>query len=171
MTLTSYDNIVYDTARDEGASDIFAKIILSQLKHESSNFTSRVFKLNNNPMGMKFPSKRKSPYISGKGTKPPGNEGATPYAKYNSLSDAVRDLFHWLSYNGIDTSNIQTVEDYSERLRQRGYMGNTQEAKRIYIAGLSRYLKSLSGATLGGGSILILFVALSAIIYLLTTIK
>lgn len=147
-TVKKFDPIeqaVIDTAISEGAKEDFARIVLAQFKHESSNFKSNVYKKNNNPMGMKVPYKRKSPFIAGAGTKPPSNEGATPYARFRNIQDATRDLFHWLRYRNIDFTKIDNVEDYSEKLRQKSYMGNTQAAKKIYIAGLSRWLKSMSG--------------------------
>jgi uncharacterized FlgJ-related protein len=139
-----YKKIVYDTAISEGASPAFAKIIVAQLQHESADFKSNVFKKNNNANGMKVPSRRKSPFIAGKGTQPPGNEGKTPYARFNSLQDNVRDLFHWLKYNKVPFKSITTVSAYAEELRKRSYMGNTEAGKKIYIAGLSRYLKKIA---------------------------
>lgn len=161
------EEIVYKTATAQGATDTFARIVIAQMKHESANFTSNVFLRNNNPMGMKMPSKRKSPYIARAGTQPPGNEGATPYARYNSLSDATKDLFHWLNYKGIKWASIKTVSDYAEQLRRASYMGNTQEAKQIYIAGLTRYLNGIAGKVAGQGSGLILLLAVGITIFLL----
>lgn len=143
--MNNFQKIVYDTAKGQGANDMFAKIIVSQLGHESADFKSNVFLKNNNANGMKVPSKRKSPYIAGSGTKPPSNEGKTPYARFASLEDNVKDLFLWLTYNKIDHKTITGVEDYAERLRQRSYMGNTEAGKKIYIAGLSRRFKALGG--------------------------
>jgi hypothetical protein len=157
-TFNQYEQTVYSTAIAEGASDSFARILIAQLKHESADFTSHVFKTDNNPMGMKMPSVRKTPYIAGKGLQPPGKEGATPYAHYNNLSDAVKDLFNWLNYNKINWKVITSVPVYAELLRQKSYMGNTQEAKNIYIAGLTRYLNGVLGKVSGANSFVILFI-------------
>lgn len=171
--MTLEQKTVYDTAISEGASPLFAKTIVAQTMHESANFSSNVYKKNNNPMGMKMPSVRKSPYILGPGTKPPGNEGATPYAKYASLKDAIRDLFNFYRYNkyNFDFSKDITVNDFSERLRQKSYFGNTLAAKQIYIAGLTNNLKKLGeglgGVKKSGGAVMIGLLILISISYIL----
>ena len=164
----SLEQTVYDTAISEGATDTLARIILAQVKHESANFSSNVFKRNNNPMGMKMPSKRKTVWIAGAGTKPPGNEGATPYARYNSLADAIHDLFNWLHYNKIPVNEIQSVSQYSELLRQRSYMGNTETAKKIYIAGLSKWMKEIGGAVSGSSLSFFLIAVILTTLILIT---
>lgn len=164
---------IYNVAIENGKDDRFSRIVISQLKHESGNFTSNVFKKNNNPMGMKMPSKRKSPYIAGKGTQPPGNEGATPYARYNSLEDAVRDLFHFFQFNGYNFDRVNSannekdaIVEYAEEMRKHGYMGNSQTAKNIYIAGLSNWFKRISNLSPAAGSIgILVFIVLVVLFF------
>lgn len=148
--MTREQQIVYDIAKAGKVAK--PELIVAQMMHESQNFTSHVYKANNNPMGMKMPSKRKSPYILGPGTKPPPKEGPTPYAKYASLGDSAKDLLHYLAFNKVTTpANIDSVEHYAEALRAYGYMGKSQSGKAIYVAGLNNNLKKL-GATLQGGT-------------------
>jgi len=167
MIINNNHSTVYRTALSEGASDTFARIVLSQMVHESANFTSNVFKQNNNPLGMKVPSVRKSPYILGAGTNAPANEGKTPYARFASLADATRDLFHWLRFNKIDFKNISTPDQYAAVLKQKGYYGDTQKN---YTNALTRFFSQLSDVAFTGGGVgvLIFVVASVALLFYLT---
>jgi len=157
---------VLKVAVNEGASNAFAQIVLTQMMHESADFTSNVYKKNNNPMGMKVPRVRKSPYILGAGTGAPSNEGPTPYARFASLSDAVKDLFHWLKYNKIKYNQLTNIQDYVAALKSKSYFGSSDSGAKIYTAGLINNFKKLGvkitqaaqsiadAALPGGGSIL-----------------
>jgi uncharacterized FlgJ-related protein len=169
MIATNNQNTVYNVARNEGASDTFARIVLAQMLHESANFTSNVFKSNNNPLGMKVPSVRKSPYIIGAGTNAPANEGKTPYAKYASLGDATHDLFHWLRFNKVDFQKITTPELYAAVLKQKGYYGDTQQN---YSNAITRFFTQLSSVAFTSGGVgLVVFVVASIALFLFLTIK
>lgn len=169
MTITNNHSTVYNTAKSEGASDTFAKIVLSQFVHESGNFTSNVFRKNNNPLGMKVPSKRKSPYILGAGTSAPTNEGSTPYARFASLADATRDLFHWLRYNKIDFSKIYSPAEYASILKSKGYYGDTEAN---YSNALSRFFNQFRNATFpGGGIAIVIFLVVAITLFYFLTNK
>lgn len=66
-----------------GYKNIDTAVIFAQAKHETGNFTSDIYKENNNLFGMQVPSIRKN-YVTGK------NRG---HATYKSLFDSVRDYF------------------------------------------------------------------------------
>lgn len=169
MIINANHSTVYNTARNEGATDTFARLVVSQMVHESANFTSNVFKTDNNPLGMKMPSVRKSPYIQRAGTLAPGNEGKTPYAHFASLADATRDLFHWLRYNKINFQNIRTPENYAQVLKSKGYYGDTQQN---YTNALTRFFSQLSGvAFTGGGMAVVVFLVVSIGIFIYLTTK
>lgn len=136
--------IAYDTFISEGVNSETAKILVAQMMHESKNFTSNVFKTDNNPMGMKVPKTRETLAIGPGKTKAPGKNGDIgSYAKFNSLEDAAKDLLLWHKANKIDINNYNTPELYSEVLRSKNYMGQTEQAKNIYIAGLRNNLKTI----------------------------
>jgi len=97
----------------------YADFVVAQAKHESANFTSNVYKANNNPFGMKVPSQRK--FLGTRGT--PANDGGY-YARYESDSVAFEDLLLWMRARKFPT-NLETVEDYAEALKARGYFGDT----------------------------------------------
>lgn len=167
MTINNNHSTVYNVAKSEGATDTFARLVVSQFTHESNNFTSNVFKKNNNPLGMKVPAKRKSPFILGAGTSAPSNEGSTPYAKFASLADATRDLFHWLRYNKINFDAIYSPGQYAAILKQKGYYGDSQEN---YTNALNRFFKQFAKVSFpgGGGSLVVLVLVSVVVIYYLT---
>jgi len=170
---------VLQAAVNEGATNAFAQLVLTQMMHESADFTSNVYKRNNNPMGMKVPRLRKSPYILGAGTKAPTNEGPTPYARFASLTDAVKDLFHWLRYNKIKFNEISTISQYVAALKSKSYFGNSDSGAKIYVAGLINNFRklgvkaiqaagSIADTTIpGSGSAILLIVVGLAVLYFL----
>lgn len=170
---------VLKAAVKEGATNAFAQLVLTQMMHESADFTSNVYKRNNNPMGMKVPRVRKSPYILGSGTKAPSNEGSTPYARFASLTDAVKDLFHWLRYNKIRFNEMETIKQYVEALRSKSYFGDSASGAKIYTAGLINNFKKLGVKAIeaagkiadvtipgSGSAILFIFLAVAALYFL-----
>ena len=48
------DQIIYDIAIKNGFSPTSAKLIVGQARFESANYTSAVFRANNNTSGMKY---------------------------------------------------------------------------------------------------------------------
>lgn len=126
---------VMQAAIDKGNTVTFAKLLAAQAIHESANFTSNVFKKNNNAFGMKTPRVRKSPYILGAGSAAPASEGPTPYAKYASVSDSAKDVLHWLAYNKVNTGLYTTPDAYAAVLKSKGYYGDT-------VANYTRALKA-----------------------------
>jgi flagellum-specific peptidoglycan hydrolase FlgJ len=131
---------IYNALRKAGVPDVNARIITAQSRVESSNYSSNVFKQNNNAFGMKVPSVRKSPYILGAGTKAPSSEGATPYARYASVEDSARDIVHWLQYNHANYSQLTTADSYATYLKNKGYYGATLAS---YAAGIGTYLMKM----------------------------
>jgi len=110
----------------------YADVILAQAKHESANFTSKVYRDNNNPFGMKTPSKR--PFLGTQGSK--ASDGGY-YARYLNDSEAFKDFLLWLSYNNIP-NNFTTIEQYVSAIRSKGYFTDTLDN---YINALKRWLK------------------------------
>lgn len=109
----------------------YAAIIVAQAKHESANFTSAVYKANNNPFGMKVPSIRK--FLGSVGTKAP--DGGY-YARYDSDTTAFKDFLIWLTARRFPV-DLGSVEAYATALKAKGYFGDTVEN---YIRGIKRWL-------------------------------
>jgi hypothetical protein len=79
-----------------GFSEKQSAIILAQAKFESGNFTSAVYKRNNNPFGMRLAKVRK--------TVNAGDPDKDQYANYTSIEQSVQDLILWHEYNNIPIS-------------------------------------------------------------------
>jgi uncharacterized FlgJ-related protein len=78
--------------------------------HETGNFTSDVFRNNNNLFGMRHPEHRP--------TKSTGDLNG--YATYKSLQDSVRDFKEWIMYNGLP-SNYENVSDLVSDMKDKEY--------------------------------------------------
>jgi len=53
-TISKIGYDLYDLLTEAGFKDDYARFIVAQAAHESANFTSNVFKQNNNPFGIKY---------------------------------------------------------------------------------------------------------------------
>ena len=141
-----YDQLIYDTAVQEGFNPVVAKLIVAQARLDSSNYSSSVFKCNNNMYGMKYVGQ----LLASKGTLAPSNEissGCTPsgtkcerigvgnckngdyYAKYSSPADSVKDVIQRLykiTRKGIGFNELNSTTDtisFATALKQRDYYG------------------------------------------------
>ncbi len=65
----------------------YPDIVFAQAVLESGNFTSKLFKTQNNLFGMKVPHKRQTTAINKRG-----------YAKYNSIDDSIIDYSFYQQY-------------------------------------------------------------------------
>ena len=107
-----------------GVNPALANIVFAQACHETGNFTSPVFLLNNNCFGMRPPQE----YIIATGEQ-------FGYAKYNSIEDSAQAMSVYLSAHGI-TGNIQTVDQYVNSLHDQAYFeADLQE----YINGVTYF--------------------------------
>jgi len=136
------EETIYKSAREEMVPDTVAKLMIAQSQQETGNFTSAVFKDDNNGFGMKVPSIRKDPYIKGPSVHANLSEGKTPYAHYDNLADSTKSLVNWMRYNKIKWSDIDTPEKYATVLKSKGYYG---DALSNYLYNISRYYDKLKG--------------------------
>lgn len=101
----------------------YADFVIAQAKHESANFTSKVYRENNNPFGMKVPRVR--PFLGTQGTPAPASEGkGMYYARYESDTVAFKDLLKWFRAVRFPIG-LTTVEEYAKALKAEGYYGDT----------------------------------------------
>jgi uncharacterized FlgJ-related protein len=130
------DQQIYNTAIEQGFNPIAAKLIVAQARFESADYTSNVFKRNNNTSGVKFIGQKNAT----QGTlSPEGNY----YAKYNTIQDSLNDKIVRL-YNirmrGVTPEQLKNAKDAAEfarLLKQRGYYGSSEAE---YAAGLKSKL-------------------------------
>jgi len=146
--MANYDQLIYNTAIENGFTPISAKLIVAQSRVESADYKSNVFINNNNLFGMKFIGQP----LAVRGTLAPSNErncGGTCngdyYSKYSSPSDSVKDLtsrLYKITRNGVtfdDLKNSTDADDFANKLKKRDYFGG---AAATYAAGIrSRLLK------------------------------
>lgn len=102
--------------------------IQAQAKHETGNFTSRIYLQNHNLFGMRFPSSRDTTAIDNRDN----------YAYYNNDEDSVKDLVKWLEYTGVDKNPApKTLTAYVAALKRRGYF---EDSIKNYMNGLKSWL-------------------------------
>lgn len=149
MTPSQIDKAIYDTAIKQGFNPIAAKLIVGQARFESADYTSFVFRLNNNTSGIKF---IKQPNAVQGTLSPEGDY----YAKFNTIQDAINDKIvrlYNINMRGISPQQLKdstSAEDFARKLKQRGYYGNTpfgtpQAEKDIanYANGINAKIKKL----------------------------
>lgn len=98
-------------------------IVLAQAKFESGNFTSKIFKQNNNMFGMRKARQRITTAESEKST----------YAYYRDWIDAVHD---YAMYQSVVMRSVENEENYFNRLGER-YAEDT-----LYISKLKSMIKN-----------------------------
>lgn len=112
MTTTNnagYD--LYDLLKEAGFSDTYRRFIVAQAAHESDNFSSPVYKENNNPFGIKFFGQDEAE----------GEKGG--YAYYLTVGQAVQDYKRIFKSYGFVTLN--TLESFVKLLQNRHYFEAT----------------------------------------------
>jgi hypothetical protein len=135
--MANYDQIIYDTAIKQGFTPTAAKFIVGQARFESANYTSAVFKANNNTSGMKFigqplatrgslaPLSERSATCRSGGT----CNNSDHYAKFASVQDSATDKIVRLyskTMGGVtpeQLKNAKTAEEFARLLKKRSYYG------------------------------------------------
>ena len=152
MTAQQIDQQIYDMAIANGFNKTSALFVVAQARLESADYTSNVFKKNNNAFGMKF---IKQP-LATKGTPAPASEGDF-YAKFTTPADSAKDVItrnYQKTRAGITPDMIkqaQTPTEYSTLLKKRGYYGASASQ---YANGITSKLKKIKIAdTLPGVTI------------------
>lgn len=135
--MNNYDQIIYDTAIKQGFTPTSAKFIVGQARFESANYTSAVFKANNNTSGMKYIGQP----LASRGTLAPMSERSATcrsggkcnnsdhYAKFKSVQDSATDKIvrlYSLNMGGVTPQQLkdaQTPEEFARLLKKRSYYG------------------------------------------------
>jgi uncharacterized FlgJ-related protein len=126
------DQKIYNTAIEQGFNPTAAKLIVAQARFESADYTSNVFKKNNNTSGVKFIGQKNA--VQGT-LSPEGNY----YAKYNTVQDSLNDKIvrlYNIKMRGVTPEQLKNSTDATEfanLLKQRGYYGSSAAE---YAAGL-----------------------------------
>jgi uncharacterized FlgJ-related protein len=146
-----YDQLIYDTAIKQGFSPTAAKFVVAQARFESADYTSNVFKANNNTSGMKYIGQS----LATRGTLAPKNERSATcqaggacrdsdhYAKFRSIQDSANDKIvrlYSITKGGVTPSQLKsakTPEEFANLLKRRGYYGDSES---VYANGLKAKL-------------------------------
>jgi flagellum-specific peptidoglycan hydrolase FlgJ len=117
----------------------YAAWIIAQAKHESANFTSRVYRTDNNPFGLKYYSDSVSMGTKGLAASDGGN-----YTHFKNDQIAFKAYLNWIrreTHAGRKTgplpTNYTTVDQFAQGLRDRGYYTDSVSN---YTAALKRWL-------------------------------
>jgi len=127
LTTKEVDELIMEVLKSLGYTNLQATWMVAQAKHETGNYTSAIFKENNNLFGMKL-AKVRDKTATGE------NRG---HAVYETLEDSIEDLDLWFDYHKGLPSEIETVEQYSEWVRSKGYYEDTYDN---YTKGLKSWM-------------------------------
>lgn len=105
---------IEDHAASFGYSLVPSVLILGQAELESGGFTSNLAVNANNVFGMRMPTVRDTTAIGSVTA-----EGGAAFAKYASLSDAVKDYF--MRQRNFNIPNTADVEQYIAATVESGY--------------------------------------------------
>lgn len=111
--------------------------VVAQAKLESANFTSKVYKADNNMFGMKFVGREGTT----RGLQAPEFDNGNPtyYAHYVNDAASLRDLLVWFELKKFPVQ-VAGTKEYSEELRKRGYFGTTETARAVYQKNLDYWI-------------------------------
>jgi hypothetical protein len=120
--ISKYGKIVFDLLVKNGFNSIDASFIMSQAAHETGNFTSNIFKSNNNLFGMKYVSTR---FAEGE---------KNGYAYYKDLEQSVLDYKRLFLLRGW--GNFLSIDNFVSALKRGNYFEDT---KSNYQAGVQYF--------------------------------
>ena len=132
MTNNEIDQAIYDTAIEQGFNPVAAKLIAAQARFESADYTSNVFKTDNNTSGIKYIAQANAT----KGLlSPEGNY----YAHFDTIQDCINDKIvrlYNIKMGGVTPEQLKDSTDATEfanLLKERGYYGSSASE---YASGL-----------------------------------
>lgn len=148
-TPAAIDRLIFQQVVRAGYSPLVAANVAAQARLETADYTSNVFRQNNNLFGYKYVNQRGAT----QGTPVPGNERSTGpkfYAKYQTLAASVDELLAWIRRR-IDgkqftARELETPDGYAAgfgRAPFRFYGVSVSQ----YAAGLKSKLRLLSNAS------------------------
>jgi hypothetical protein len=124
MTNAEIDQAIYNTAIEQSFNPIAAKLIAAQARFESADYTSNVFKTDNNTSGIKYIGQ---PNASKGLLSPEGNY----YAHFDTIQDCINDKIvrlYNIKMGGVTPEQLKDSTDATEfanLLKQRGYYGSS----------------------------------------------
>lgn len=130
ITPKDYELIILEELWKNGVSVDLSYIILAQAKHETWDFTSKIFIENNNVFGLKQAKKRKTTCI---GTN-------RSHGVYESIEDCVLDYIYYMENRKIPLHET-SVKKYVDLLKKKGYFEDDIER---YYNSVKKHRKQLN---------------------------
>ena len=96
-------------------SELAIERLLALARHETGNFTSAIFRENNNPWGMKVATIRTTTNVG-------ENRG---HARYRNLEDAVVDMIHYLISFRTNPGDFANISSFAQELKNDRYYEDT----------------------------------------------
>jgi LPXTG-motif cell wall-anchored protein len=134
MTNAEIDQAIYNTAIEQGFNPTAAKLIAAQARFESADYTSAVFRANNNTSGIKYIGS--SQINAQRGSLAPANErtcgggcNGDYYAKFDTIQDSINDKIvrlYNITMRGVTPQQLKDSTDATEfatLLKKRSYYG------------------------------------------------
>ena len=104
---------IYSLLIRSGLNETLARFATAQAAHETNNFTSKIFKSNNNAFGMKYAGQVNAQSVK------------NGYANYVSLNYSVADFVSWYSRHRTNILSlplfINSLESYVRFLKNNNY--------------------------------------------------
>jgi len=113
------------------------KILTAQAAHETGNFTSKVFKNNNNLFGMRFPKVRKTT----------AKKELNGYAYYSNIPLCISDMLLYFEYIKLNVHYINILaadplREYVRILKSKSYF---EDSETNYYNGCLSFYKMYYG--------------------------
>lgn len=145
---TNTETLIYKAAIErllrkftEAQSKLLAGFMVAQSKHETANYTSNVFKNNNNAFGYKY--YKGSLYQLSAGT---GSPEGNAYAKYRNVQDSAREVADWIGRGQTAFSAVKTIADFATALKngRPGYEYYHTPSNQTAQASINNYIKGMT---------------------------
>lgn len=139
----NWDQLIFDTAIEDGMPERLALFIVAQARHETGNYTHRFFTDYKNAFGYAWVAGNDVWQLPDPGTTA---DNGWPIARYGSVDRSVHELTSWIKRRQqegkfpADLSQITTAEQYSSLLKSAGYYGASLAT---YTAGILRALENI----------------------------
>lgn len=141
------DQQIYNTAIQQGFNPAAAKLIAAQARFESADYTSNVFKKNNNTSGIKFIGQPNAV----RGTLSPEGDY---YAHFNTIQDGINDKIvrlYNITMRGVTPKQLKdstNADEFADLLKKRGYYGNTAYGTSQAVKDIANYASGLKSKLL-----------------------
>lgn len=139
----SYQKDIFEQAQRNGFNAVLSKMLVAQVIHETGNFTSSVWKKNNNCCGYKFVTPNGTKYQLGKGL---GSPELNYYGNYAKREDSYQELIDWIKRrqaSGFFKQENITVAEYAQQLKSNNGFPFYGDTVANYTAGMQRGYKLL----------------------------